>query len=156
MRKVSFIALLMFISAISFGQKQLTDFDKLMESLNKGQAVKAVFHYAKCQLISDNEISKDTIDAVGGMQVETYEYFAKGAVRNKQAFVVFSESKLIKNPLAEGHVLNYVKVKVTADNKVRVTAEYIDPKTYEVGMTENFFGDINDQKNESGVFFYLR
>jgi len=52
--------------------------------------------------------------------------------------------------------LNYVKVKVTADSKVRVTAEYLDPKTYEVNMTENFFGDMNDQKNESGIFFYQR
>jgi len=156
MKRVSFIALILMIASLSFGQKQLTDFDKLMASLNKGQSVKAIFHYAKFQLISDNEISKDTIDAVGGMSVETYEYFAKGAVRNKQAFVVFSESKLIKNPLGKGHVLNYVKVKVTADSKVRVTAEYLDPKTYEVNMTENFFGDMNDQKNESGIFFYQR
>jgi len=112
-------------------------------------------HYAKCQLISDNEIEDKVPDAIGGMTIDVYEYFEKGAVRNDQAFVVFSESKLIQYPKGEGYVYNYVKVKITADNKVKITAEYLNPVNFSVMMTENFFTSINDGKNEGGVFLFV-
>jgi len=48
----------------SFSQQQLTNFDDLMGALEKGKEVKAVFHYAKCQLISDNEIQDKIPDAM--------------------------------------------------------------------------------------------
>jgi hypothetical protein len=51
-------------------------------------------------------------------------------------------------------VYNYVKVKVSEDNKVKITARYIDPKTMEEVMDENFFGEINNGSNEAGVYFY--
>jgi len=32
--------------------------------------------------------------------------------------------------------------------------QYVDSKTLEVKMDENFFGKINDGKNDNAVFFY--
>jgi hypothetical protein len=156
MKKQSFLVVLMLLmTAHLSAQKQLNNFDELMESLKSGKEVKAVFHYGQCQLISDNEISKDSIDAIGGMPISTWEYFAPMAVYNKQAFLVASESKLIRNPLAdEGFVYNYVKVKIYADNSVKITAKYVDAQTMEEVMTENFFGTINDGDNEQGIYFY--
>lgn len=145
---------LLFAGIIVFGQKQLNSFEELMASLNSGKQVKMVMHYAKCQLISDNEIEDKVPEAIGGMTIDVYEYFEKGAVRNDQAFVVFSESKLIQYPKGEGYVYNYVKVKITADNKVKITAEYLNPVNFSVMMTENFFTSINDGKNEGGVFLF--
>jgi hypothetical protein len=145
---------LLFAGIIVFGQKQLNSFEELMASLNSGKQVKMVMHYAKCQLISDNEIEDKVPDAIGGMTIDVYEYFEKGAVRNNQAFVVFSESKLIQYPKGEGYVYNYVKVKITA-NKVKITAEYLNPVNFSVMMTENFFTSINDGKNEGGVFLFV-
>lgn len=146
---------LLFAGIIVFGQKQLNSFEELMASLNSGKQVKMVMHYAKCQLISDNEIEDKVPEAIGGMTIDVYEYFEKGAVRNDQAFVVFSESKLIQYPKGEGYVYNYVKVKITADNKVKITAEYLNPVNFSVMMTENFFTSINDGKNEGGVFLFV-
>jgi len=146
---------LLFAGIIVFGQKQLNSFEELMASLNSGKQVKMVMHYARCQLISDNEIEDKVPDAIGGMTIDVYEYFEKGAVRNDQAFVVFSESKLIQYPKGEGYVYNYVKVKITADNKVKITAEYLNPVNFSVMMTENFFTSINDGKNEGGVFLFV-
>jgi len=146
---------LLFAGIIVFGQKKLNSFEELMASLNSGKQVKMVMHYARCQLISDNEIEDKVPDAIGGMTIDVYEYFEKGAVRNDQAFVVFSESKLIQYPKGEGYVYNYVKVKITADNKVKITAEYLNPVNFSVMMTENFFTSINDGKNEGGVFLFV-
>lgn len=155
MKKIVLLLVSVFLmGAVSIAQKQLNSFDELMETLNSGGQVRVIMHYAKCQLISDNEIEDRVPDAIGGMTIDVYEYFAEGAVRNKKAFVVFSQAKLIQNPLGKGYVSNYAKVKVYADNEVKITAEYLDPISLEVKMTENFFTSINDGSNEGGVFLY--
>ncbi|MEZ5196661.1 MAG: VirK family protein [Bacteroidales bacterium] len=155
MRKiVLFVVSFMLLSGATYAQKQLNSFNELMEVLNSGGQVRVVMHYAKCQLISDNEIEDNVPDAIGGMSIDVYEYFAEGAVRNKKAFVVFSQTKLIQNPLGKGYVSNYAKVKIQADNEVKITAEYLDPVSLEVKMTENFFTSINDGNNEGGLFLY--
>ena len=155
MKKISSVLLLFFlISTIIFAQKQLKGFEDLMTSLNSGKQVRMVAFYKKCKLISDNEEQEKVPDAIGGMNLGVYEYFAKEAVKNKLAFVVFSESKLIKYPKGDGFVYNYVKIKVTEDNKVKITAQYIDAKTFDIKMDENFFGEINDGKNDKGISFF--
>lgn len=104
MKKIYLILLLLSIATIGQSQNQLKNFDEIFTNLKKGKTVKAVFYYAKCQLISDNEIKEKVPDAIGRMEISTFEYFAEGAIRNKTAFIVTSETKLIQNPLAEGHV----------------------------------------------------
>lgn len=125
-----------------------------MTALKAGKEIKAVFEYSKFRMISDNEEQEKVPDAIGGMELCTWEYFAANSVRNKEAFVVFSESKLIQNPKGDGFVYNYVKVRINSDNKVKITAQYVDSKTFEVKMDENFFGTINDGKNEGGATLY--
>lgn len=138
----------------AFSQDAIKDFTQLMDNLKSGNDVKMVVHYKKCQLISDNEITEKIPDAIGGLTVDVFEYFAPNSVKNDKAFVVFSENKLIQYPKGDGYVYNYVKVKVSDDNKVKITARYIDPKTMEEVMDENFFGEINNGSNEAGVYFY--
>jgi len=152
MKKITLLlSSLLCAGSVILGQQQLNSFEELMTALNSGKQVKMVMHYAKCQLISDNEIGEKVPEAIGGMTIDVYEYFEKGAVRNDQAFVVCSESKLIQYPKGDGYVYNYVKVKITADNKVKITAEYLNPVNYSVMMTENFFTSVNDIKNDGGV-----
>ncbi|MGC8864877.1 MAG: VirK family protein [Bacteroidales bacterium] len=145
-----FLVLTISVSA----QTPLKGFDELMQALRSGKHVKMVVDYKKCQLISDNEISEKSPDATGGMNLDTWEFFARGSVRNDKAFVVFSASHLIQYPKGDGYVYNYVKVRVSEDNKVKITARYVDPKSFENLMDENFFGEINDGKNGGGVAFY--
>lgn len=153
----SFLICSLFIlsTLIGTGQTQVNNFQELMDAFQQAKEVKAVFHYAKCQFISDNEIQDKIPDAIGGMKLDVYEYFAKGAVRNKEAFVVSSTSKLIKNPMGEGYVYNYAKVKVNESNEVRITATYIDPLTFEEKMSENFFTEMKNTDNEGGAAFFI-
>lgn len=139
----------------SMAQKEVKSFENIISSLEEGKTVRAVFYYKDCQLISDNEIDEDSVDAIGGMKIDTWEYFAEGSVRNKVAFVVSSESKLIANPLGEGYVYNYVKLKISAEGKVKITANYIDSITHEQIMTENFFTTIYNGE-EGAAHFYIK
>ena len=133
---------------------QITNFDELMAVLKKGKIVRVIIDYGKCQLISDNEIQERSPNAIGGMTMETFEYFAKNALGRNQPFVVSSENKLIANPKGEGYVYNYGKVRVDKDSKVKITVRYIDPKTYQNKMDESFYTEMNNGKNGGAASFY--
>ena len=133
--------------------QKLESFDQVMDALKQGKVVHAVFYYKDCQLISDNEIEEKSVDAIGGMKIDTWEYFAKGSIRNKEAFVVTSATKLIANPMGKGYVYNYVKLKIYESGKVKITANYVDSVTHEETMTENFFTEINAGEKGAAHFF---
>lgn len=159
-RKALLISLLIVFSiaeaiAHTGGGKQIRNFGRLMHILEQGYEVSIVIKYAKCNLELDGEIVDDKIDAVGGMKIDVFEYFSRGVVYNEEAFVVFSESKLIKNPIGDGFVYNYVKVKIFESNKVIITAKYLNATTMDEEMSEKFYGNINNGKNDGGIFLYL-
>lgn len=138
------------------GNPQVKNFKELMEALNSGKCVKVIIHYQKCQLICDNEIQSKSPAAVGGMMIDTYEFFDTMAVKNKKAFVVSSTSKLIEYPKGDGYVYNYVKIKISDDNNVKIIARYVDPVTFETKMDESFYAKINDGKNNEPVYLYIK
>jgi len=146
---------ILFSASILVSAQQVSSFDELMTHLKSGEKIHAVFQYTKFKLISDNEEQEKVPDAIGGMDLSTWEYFAPNSVKNKDSFVVFSENKLIKNPKGDGFVYDYVKVRISSDNKVKITAEYLDPVTFNVKMDENFFGAINDGKNDGGLMLFV-
>ncbi len=132
---------------------QINDFSQLMESLNSGEQVRIIIHYSKCEWQS-KEMQVPIPEAISGLDIDVYEYFAAGAINNPMAFVVFSTSKLIQNPHGKGFVYNYGKFRINADNTVIITAMYIQPKSYKVLMQDNYSGKINDGNNEYGVYLF--
>lgn len=135
--------------------KALKNFDELMSALNAGYNVRVVIYYGKCKLVADNEMQDKSPDAIGGMTIDTYEYFAPKAVRgNENAFVVFSENKLIQNPKGKGFVYNWAKFKVESTGKVKVSVMYLDSTTQEELMSENFFTEFSDSAKEQAIYFY--
>lgn len=133
---------------------RITNFEDLMKVLNQGDKVRVVMEYGKCRLFDNLIEQPDSPDVTGGMSIDAYEYFASNAVHNKIAFVVFSTAKLIRNPKGKGFVYNYVKVRVNADNSVKINAQYLNAKNFKVQMDELFLGSINDGKNEQGISFF--
>ena len=132
----------------------VTSFDDLMTSLNAGVRVRVVIHYARCERYPAQADQSPVPDAITGMDIDTYEYFAEGAVYNKAAFVVFANSKLIQNPLGKGFVFNYGKLKINADNSVIVTAKYIHPKTFKVLMDESFRCKLSTGTDNEGIHLF--
>ncbi len=127
----------------------------LMNALKQGEQVRVVIHYADCELISDNEVKSYSPNAIGGMEIATWEYFAPMMMGNPQGFMVCSESKLIENPVGDGYVFNYVKLRISDDDKVKLTARYIDSQDMSEQMDEAFHSVINDGKNDGAVFLYI-
>lgn len=158
MKKINLILLFICSVFTLLAQKQLNNFEQIFNSLNSGKQINVVFHYSKCQLISDNQIKDKSPEAIGGFVIDSYEYFAPNSVRNKNAFISFSKTILIQNPLSDEdeYVYNYVKVKVSDDNKVRIIARYLNSITYKTIMDESFYTIINDGKNDGAAFYYER
>ena len=141
------------ISLTVFAQRaQLTSSEALFESLRAGEDINVVIYYAKCKLIIDGEEAQSP-DAVGGMKLLPFEYFAKMSVRNDKAYLTASETKLIVHR-SYGYVLNYVKIRIFEDDSVEIIAQYLDPKTYEVKMDETFNAVINNSSNDGAVYLY--
>jgi hypothetical protein len=129
----------------------LPDFERLMEALEAGAEVSLVLHYARCTL----DGAGPGPDAIGGMTVDPWEYFAPGVVYNPLAYVSTSESALIL--LQNDHLINYVKVRAYEDGTVGVVAEYLDPVTYAVEMHEEFDCEMADgPESEVGAWFFRR
>lgn len=156
MKKITFLLVLSSIAYNAFCQKQLFSFEQVYNSFVAGKQINVIFHYSKCQLIADNQVKDKSPEAIGGFIVDSYEYFAPNSVRNKNAFISFSKTILIQNPLSDEdeYVLNYVKVRVSDDNKVRIVARYLNPISYKTIMDESFYTVINDGKNDGAAFFY--
>lgn len=131
------------------GPQQLKDFPSLMDALQAGRSVRTVLHYAKCDLAGSAGPN-----AIGGMELGTFEYFAAGVVGNPKAYVASSENKLIH--LQSGKVYNYVKVRIQEDGAVTITAQYLNPTTFEVTMDETFTCKIDDGSKTAGVHLFAQ
>jgi len=154
-KKITLCTFLLCFSTVIFAKPiQLTDYQQIMTALEQGYTIQVVIHYQDCQLISHNEIQEHAPHAIGGMTIDTFEWFAAGSIGNELAYVVSSENKLIANPRGKGYVYNYAKLKISSDNQVKLTARYIDTQTHATLMDENFFSQINDGKNQGAVYCY--
>jgi hypothetical protein len=156
-RSIVFITAILFSLAI-FAQSQVLNFEQLMAGLKAGKSVKAVIYYGKCKLFSDGKEQSESPDAIGGMRLDTYEYFDSTVFKGKvPSFVTSSQTVLINHP-RYGYVYNYVKIKIRIDNSVEITARYLKPRMfsskYKVVMDETFKGIVNNGNNEGGVFFF--
>ena len=158
MKKTFLLFAALLLSRVVSAQTPLNNFDQLMNALTSGKSVKAVIHYGKCKLFSDGKEQTESPNAIGGMRLDTYEYFDSTVFKGKvPSFVTSSQTVLINHP-KNGYVYNYVKIKVRIDNSVEITARYLKPRVlsskYKVVMDETFKGKINDGGNDAGVFFY--
>lgn len=153
MKKFFIISAILFITTKVFAQtEQLISAKSLFEKLNLGKEVNVVIHYAKCKLIVDGE-EVQSPDAVGGMKLMPFEYFARMSIRNEKAYVTSSETHLISHR-SYGYVLNYVKIRIFEDDTVEIIARYLDPNTYQIKMDETFWAVINNRSNDGAVYLY--
>ncbi|MBM3294649.1 MAG: hypothetical protein FJY82_08990 [Candidatus Aminicenantes bacterium] len=134
--------------------RQLKSFSQLLAALQSGAPVRAVFHYKDMTLFIKGKEEASIPEAVGGMDVGAFEYFAPGSIGNPEGFLSFSHLQLITHA-RHGTVYNYVKVSVFETNKVRILARYLAPGTYAVKMDETFETEVNDGANRAGAYFYL-
>lgn len=129
------------------------NFAELMDCLKNGEHVEVVIHYGQCKLMIDGE-EHESPAAIGGMSIEVWEYFPPMLFGNPNGFLSFSESKLIQNPLGEGHVYNYVKMRMIDTGEVQITAQYLKPDTLEPVMDELFVGTIHSDDAPGAIHLF--
>ena len=153
MKKNKLLLLMFLVTMPLIAQtKQLTSALSLFESLKSGEDVNTIIHYAKCKLIIDGEETQSP-DAIGGMKLMPFEYFAKMSIRNEKAYVTASETQLISHR-KYSYVLNYVKIRIFEDDSVEIIARYLDPNSYEIKMDETFTSLVNNGSNDGAVYLY--
>ena len=132
--------------------KPLKSAAEIMGALSAGRQVRAVLHYRDMALVDEKGAPQKSPDAVGGMDLATFEHFAAGAVGNKEGYFVASHTQLIRHP-RYGYVLNYVKVSVYDSGMVKIVAQYLSPMTYEVRMDETFTTTVADGTTKGAANF---
>lgn len=154
--KAMIVVLVLTLSAGAAWAKtvRVSTFEALMKAMEEGEHVRVVINYAKCKLMVDGK-EETAPDAIGGMEMKTWEYFAKGVIRNPKAFVTASESVLINNP-RYGYVLNWVKIRIYEDKSVEIIARYLKPQTHEIVMDETFRGELSTGKDGKGVSCFFK
>jgi hypothetical protein len=152
-RRGFFCAGVVFLCATINTMKRASTYKEVMEALLAGHQVRLVMYYALCQLRVDGE-NVPAPDAIGGMEIKTWEHFAQGVIRNERAFVSTSETILISHP-RQGHVFNYVRVRIYDDSTVEITARYLKTSSYDVIMDEMFSGKLSRGKDQNGVHCFI-
>ena len=134
--------------------KPLKTAAEILAALSSGGQVRAVLHYKDMALVDEKGEAQKSPDAIGGMDLGTYEYFAAGAVGNKEGYIAAAHTQLIRHP-RYGYVLNYVKLSVYDSGTVKIVAQYLSPTTYEVKMDETFTTVADGTTKGAAVFFVL-
>ncbi len=158
MRRFNFIVLFLLTSAAAgFAQNSpLVTFEELLETLKRGYTVRGTFYYQKCDLYMDDKKMEKSRDEVGGMSIESFDYFGRNAVKNQKAFIAFSDSEMIEDPQGIGYVYNYTHIRIYEDRKVVISKRNVDPITFENRMEERFETTLHDGKSTTaGAFFFV-
>ncbi|WP_264520902.1 VirK family protein [Flavobacterium sp. N1994] len=159
MKKITFLLLLLGFSITASAQTPIHNFEELMTAFKAGKSVKALIYYGKCKLFSDGVEEPESPNAIGGMKLDTYEYFDSSVFKNKVPSFVTSSQTVLINQSFYGYVYNYVKIKVRIDNSVEITARYLKPRKFsskfKIVMDETFKGTINDGTNDGAVSLFV-
>jgi hypothetical protein len=159
MRVRDFLAAVVTLAFVAAGRaeaqpKALKTTAEIMAALSSGRQVRVVLHYKDMALADEKGEAQKSPDAIGGMDLGTYEYFAAGAVGNKDGYIAASHTQLIRHP-RYGYVLNYVKLSVYDSGTVKIVAQYLSPTTYEVRMDETFTTAVADGTNKGAAVFFV-
>lgn len=146
--------ILMFFQYSAFAGNRIHNFQRLARHLMEGKTVRIVIQYKNCKVMQKDSTLKPGPDITGGMEIEAFEYFARGSYGNEKAYMITSVSHLIANPFGKGFVYNYVKIKAFEDNRVEITAAFLDSQTHKTLQKETYFTKIADKKRQGGAFFY--
>jgi hypothetical protein len=143
---------LLALSLVMAAPQRLSNFGALMDKLKGGYEVRVVVDYAKTKLVIDGK-EEEAPKAIGGSKIDHWEWFDRGVVRNKLAYVAASSTVLIGHP-SYGYVENYVRFRIYEDQSVEITARYLKGVEKEIVMDEIFKGKISNGKDEHGVSFF--
>ena len=135
---------------------RLPTYADVLGALANGHAVRVLVRYAMCIMTVQGRRTAAVPDSAGGLEIKTWEHFARGAAahRNQKAYLSASETVLNAHP-RHGSVLHHVRLRIYEDDSVLITTRYLKPDTYEVVMAESFEGRLSGGDDVHGVSCFL-
>ncbi len=135
------------VTCLAPAPTQILTYADLLAVLKGGGRVRAVFDYPKCDLAG-----KPGPNALGAMNLDTFEWFGAKVIGNPKAYIGASENHLIG--LQSGFVYDYVRTRIFEDGKVTIDVQYLDPLTFAISVDETFTCKISDGTTEGGATFF--
>jgi hypothetical protein len=146
------VFLLAVVTGAVAGPKRISDYGSLFAAAKAGHSIRIVVEYEKTLITVDGK-EVPAPKAIGGVELDAWEWFDKGVVRNEKAYIATSHTVLISHP-RYGHVYNYVRFRIFEDGYVEITAKYLKPDTFEAVMEQVNKGAISSGKDQKAVSFF--
>ena len=129
---------------------QIRDFKHLKIALFSGKTIKSIHNYGKCLEI-DPETGEQYpgAQAVGGMVIDSFEYFSTGTANNDQPYIAASTSKMVL--IGEKFYQDYVKLRFFQNGRIQTVARFYDPKTHEVIPLHDYECKLNVDSNDEAI-----
>jgi hypothetical protein len=115
----------------------LADYDKIKNDLFNGKKLRFVFYYEKMSLYINGTLEPKSPNAVGGFDIDVFEYFGENVANNPVPYIAASSTVLIIHS-RYGIINNYGKLRIFENNKIEVGVVYIDVKSTSIVFEEKF------------------
>ena len=134
---------------LSTGTK-ISNFEHLKVALFEGKTIKSIHNYSKCTE-TDPETGETYpgANAVGGMVIDSFEYFGKGTSGYDIPYIAASTSKMVL--IGDKFYQDYVKLRFFSDGKIQTVARFYDPKTHEVIPLHDYECKLNPGNNNEAI-----
>ncbi|CAF1116935.1 unnamed protein product [Brachionus calyciflorus] len=114
----------------------MANYKQIKEDLFNGKKLRFIFHYQKMNLYLNNTLIRSP-NAVGGFDIDIFEYFGVNVTGNPIEYIASSTNALITHS-RYGIINNYGKIRIYEDNRIEVGVVYIDVKTTDIVFQETF------------------
>lgn len=115
----------------------LADYNKIKNDLFNGKKLRFIFHYEKMNLYINETLEPKSPDAVGGFDIDIFEYFGQFVANNPVPYIAASSTALIIHS-RYGIINNYGKLRIYENNVIEVGVVYIDVKSTNIVFQEKF------------------
>ncbi|CAF0902574.1 unnamed protein product [Brachionus calyciflorus] len=114
----------------------MANYKQIKEDLFNGKKLRFIFYYQKMNLYLNNTLIRSP-NAVGGFDIDIFEYFGVNVTGNPIEYIASSTTALITHS-RYGIINNYGKIRIYEDNRIEVGVVYIDVKTTDIVFQETF------------------
>lgn len=134
---------------------KLSSVEDIKQVLFSGRSVRVVNFYSKCQGLNPvTGKERSGVDAVGGMIIETFEYFGEDVFPDKPPYLAASKAQMVY--VGDRFYKDYVKMRFFENNRVEIISMFLDPETNEIIPLHDFKCEVNSGNgSDGGVHAYV-
>jgi hypothetical protein len=153
-KKLLLTAFLLSINQIALADshKILNNYSELLNSLKKGDEVRAIIQFKKCS--SPLKDTNSPNDVIGSMNFTNFnKYKIQIDKQIKKEGIATSITMLVKTAQNK-FVNNYVRLRIFEDNSAEIFSEFLDPTNYSSIKNATFSCHLSNGKDDNAIALY--